>query len=104
MKLMTPKTANVNGTTLSREFAAKIKTAPLPQCAYAAIVGINPAQLSRWVRGREPVRHMEKRCVRIGALLGLEPAECFGLSADQSDRSALANAERTARVNERVAP
>ncbi len=66
-----------NVANVSWEFIARLKTAPLPQCALAAVVGINAAQLSRIVRKREMVRYLDERCVRLGGLVGLKPAECF---------------------------
>lgn len=62
---------------MSRDFVFLLKTAPLPQCAYAAVVGMHASQLSRIVRLRERVRYLDERCVRLGGLMGLKPAECF---------------------------
>jgi hypothetical protein len=48
-----------------------------PQWQLASIAGVSPEALSRLINGRLPVRPGDPRIVRVGAVLGLEPDECF---------------------------
>jgi len=73
---MTPKpTPQVR---VSRKFREAVKLHPyLKQYEIAQAACVNPAQLSRMVRGRQLLRVNDPRALRIGEILGLNPSQVF---------------------------
>ena len=70
-------------TKISREFLISLKLHPLPAYRIAQAAGLNPAVLSKLIRGIEPVKPDDPRIVEVGRVLGLTSSECF-----RSDRDA----------------
>lgn len=62
---------------VSKRFKTAVKLDSRPQFRLAWDAGINPTTLSQIVTGYIRPKHGDPRVIRVGALLGLSPDECF---------------------------
>lgn len=76
-------------TTLSPALCRAIRHAlgaGIPRADLAAWAdGIHPTQLSQFLHGAIPVRSGDPRLIRLGAVLGVPAAECFGAEPAPSE-------------------
>lgn len=62
---------------LSREFLQRLKLSQMPAYQLAWEVGLHPCLLSKFVIGYLKLSVEDKRLIKLGALLGLQPHEVF---------------------------
>ena len=62
---------------ISRKLLAAIKLHTEPAYRLAQKADINPAVLSKLMRGYQPVKDGDKRIIAIGNLLGINSQDCF---------------------------
>jgi hypothetical protein len=62
---------------VSRQFRIALKLHSAPAYRIAMEAGIHPSVLSRLLHGADYVRPNDLRVVAVGAVLGLNPADCF---------------------------
>ena len=62
---------------VSRDFKIAVKLAEMPAWRIAYQAGINPNVLSKIISGALRVRNGDWRVLKIGAVVGLKPEECF---------------------------
>lgn len=65
------------GARLSRQFIAELKLHSRPAYRIAQEAGVNPATLSKLIRGIEPAAPEDWRIIAVGRVLGISPADCF---------------------------
>jgi hypothetical protein len=76
---------------LSWKFITALKMNPKPAYKIAWEAGIHPSLLSKLLHGCERVKPGDERIIAVGAILGLEPEDCFeSTSAFQTGKSQLA--------------
>lgn len=62
---------------ISRDFRVAVKLADIPAWKIAYRAGINPTVLSKIMSGALRVKDNDPRVLKIGAVVGLKPKECF---------------------------
>jgi plasmid maintenance system antidote protein VapI len=62
---------------LSEKFIAAIKLNPLKSYQIAHLAGLHPSTLSKIINGIERVFPNDPRVLKVAAVLGLTPEECF---------------------------
>ena len=62
---------------ISQKLKAAIKLGDLPAYKIAQRAELDPSTLSKLICGIAKVKPQDPRVLRVGALLGLEPEECF---------------------------
>jgi hypothetical protein len=75
---------------ISQKFKTAVKMDKRRQYQLAWEAGLNPTTLSQIITGYIRPRFGDQRVIRVGALLGLNPKECFegfNLDHEKSDDS-----------------
>lgn len=80
---------------VSRKFKIAIKLDFRRQYELAWEAGINPTTLSQIVTGYIRPKSGDKRVIRVGSLLGLNPEECFEGPETSKDEKAISLQEVT---------
>lgn len=62
---------------VSMNFKIAVKFCGLPQYRVAQKADLDPAVLSKIMRGSLKVQPKDKRVLAVGAVLGLKPEQCF---------------------------
>ena len=62
---------------VSEKFRATIKLGPVPAYRIAQQAQLNPATLSKLMCGIEKVKPQDPRVLKVAAVIGLRPEECF---------------------------
>jgi hypothetical protein len=62
---------------VSSQFIAAVKLADQRSYQIAHAAGMHPSTLSRWITGAERTKPGDPRVLRVAAVLGLAPEECF---------------------------
>jgi len=62
---------------VSRKFIVAVKMSDVPAYRLAHMAGIDPNVLSKITRGIIMVKPGDDRVLKVGAVLGLSPEECF---------------------------
>lgn len=62
---------------LSQKFISTVKLHKRPAYQIAHEAGLHPSTLSKLINGIEIVRPNDSRVLKVGAVLGLRPDECF---------------------------
>lgn len=62
---------------ISKEFLIRLKVGTQPAYRIAQRAGVNPGTLSKLICGIQTPKPNDERIIRVGALLGLQPEDCF---------------------------
>ena len=76
---------------VSQKFRATIKLSSIPAYKIAHKAGLHPSTLSKLMCGIERVKPEDPRVLKVAAVIGLKPEECFKETQgeDRSDQMAL---------------